>query len=191
MVLVALSLAACEANNAGYAPAQPIAYSHAVHAGALSIDCQYCHYSAERSRFAGIPPAQICMNCHGENLAVPDHPEIVRVREALESGTPIEWARVHRLPDHATFDHSAHVNADVACHTCHGPVESMGRLTQWAPLTMGWCVDCHRTSGSDVAGGVAERIAGGDANAPALSTPERTNDPTRANRLTDCAVCHH
>ena len=162
----------CEPNNQGYAPEQPIQYSHAVHAGAMKIPCQYCHYAAERSRYAGIPPAKVCLNCH--EVVKKDLPEIQKVREAVASGTPIEWVRVHRVPDHVYFDHSVHVNdnAKGAWQTCHGPVEEMGRVTQWAPLTMGWCIQCHRD------------------NSP-VPPGQQAGTPVRASPLTDCAVCHH
>jgi hypothetical protein len=170
VVLTALALGACEPTNQGYAPRQPIQYSHAVHAGALQIPCQYCHVGAERGRHAGIPAASTCLNCHKQVL--PDHEEVRKVKAAVDSGTPIAWARVHQLPDHAYFNHQAHVRADVACQTCHGPVESMGRLTQAEPLTMGWCLKCHR-EGAPARGG-----------SPAVQKAQY-------NRLTDCAVCHH
>ncbi len=166
-----LSLSACEPTNQGYAPEQPVKYSHAVHAGGLRIPCQYCHYAAERGRHAGIPPAATCMNCHKQVL--PDHPEIQKVKASLESGQPIEWVRIHQLPDHAYFDHRAHVRAGLACQACHGPVEQMGRVEQFAPLTMGWCIACHRQ--------------GSDRSGTALSSVPAA----QANRLTDCGVCHH
>ena len=173
---VALALAtACEPTNQGYAPRQPIVYSHAVHAGGLQIPCQYCHFGAERGRYAGIPPASVCMNCHDQ--VVPDHPEVAKVKQALDEGNPIAWVKVHRLPDHAFFDHSVHTSAGVDCQTCHGAVESMGLVRQEAPLTMGWCVDCHRDRGS--------------ADTTALATLANGGDPARHNRLTDCVVCHH
>jgi hypothetical protein len=165
-----VGLLACEPTNQGYAPAQPIQYSHAVHAGAMQIPCQYCHTGAERGRFAGIPPASVCLNCHKQVL--PDHPEIRKVRAAVDEGQPIAWVRVHNLPDFAYFNHSAHVRAEIACQTCHGPVESMGRVTQFSPLTMGFCLDCHRKGTASFGRGSPVRAA-------------------QANRLTDCAVCHH
>lgn len=168
--LAALAAAGCEPTNQGYAPAQPVQYSHAVHAGANRIPCQYCHYGAERGRYAGIPPASVCMNCHKQVL--PDHPEIKKVRAAVDEGRPIRWVRVHSLPDFTYFNHSAHVRAGVTCQTCHGPVESMGRVRQEAPLTMGWCIQCHRQG----------------TPAGAAGTPVKA---AQANRLTDCAVCHH
>ena len=171
LLLGAGALVACEPTNQGYAPSQPVAYSHAVHAGTSGIDCQYCHFGADRSRYAGIPPASVCMNCHAQ--VKKDHPEVLKVAAAVEKGEDIPWVKVHYLPDHVHFDHSAHVNADgggVPCQTCHGPVESMGVVSQWAPLTMGWCVSCHREKSAPL----------GD---PAV--------PVRASPLTDCYVCHH
>jgi hypothetical protein len=163
--VVVTALGGCEPTNQGYTPEQPIKYSHAVHAGVMKIPCQYCHYTATRSRFAGIPPATICMNCHLQ--VQKDNPEVKKIITALETGEPIQWNRVHRVPDHVFFDHSVHVNSDVACQQCHGPVETMGRVTQWAPLTMGWCLECHRASDPSPSG------------------------TKRASPLTDCAVCHH
>lgn len=168
---LALPLGACEPTNQGYAPPQPIKYSHAVHAGGLRIPCLYCHYGAERGRHAGIPPASVCLNCHRQVL--PDHPEVRKVREAVEQQMPIEWNRIHQLPDHAYFSHQAHVRAAVVCQTCHGPVEQMGRVAQEAPLTMGWCLSCHRKG--------SQRAGAGFGAIPAA----------QANRLTDCGVCHH
>lgn len=184
--LLVLVLAACEPTNRGYSPNQPAVYSHAVHAGALKIPCQYCHYGAERGRNAGIPPAAICMNCHAQ--VQKDHPEVVKVKKALSEGRAIEWVRVHRLPDFVFFDHSIHVTKGVACQTCHGAVETMGRVTQESALTMGWCLDCHRRSWPKA----AERAAIAALNVPREEAfPPGTAPMTRANRLTDCAVCHH
>ncbi len=164
LAVSALGAFSCEPNNQGYAPDQPIKYSHAVHAGAMQIPCQYCHFSASRSRHAGIPPAQICMNCHSQ--VKKDDPEVKKIKAAIDSGQPIHWVRVHEVPDHVYFNHSAHVNNGVACEKCHGEVSQMGRVEQWAPLTMGWCLDCHR----------------GEPDSPAYD---------RGGALTDCATCHH
>ena len=168
-VVLVLFLAGCEPNNQGYAPEQPIKYSHAVHAGAMEVPCQYCHFAAERGRHAGIPPAEVCMNCHVQVL--PDHPEVVKVKQAIATGEAIRWVRVHKVPDHVYFNHSAHVNGGVECVTCHGDVAGMGRVEQFAPLTMGWCVGCHRDN--------TELPAGAD---PRLA---------QAGPLVDCTVCHH
>lgn len=190
VALAVLGAAACEPTNQGFAPTQPISYSHAVHAGGMRIPCQYCHFTAERGRFAGIPPAQICMNCHTQVLK--EHPEVVKVRMAIERDEPIRWVRVHKLPDFVFFQHEPHVAHGVACQTCHGPIETMGRVTQVAPLTMGWCLECHRRSWP----AVQERAAVAELNAPpkgpdGLPWPPGQAPMTRVNRLTDCAVCHH
>lgn len=135
------------ATNQGYAPIQPIAFSHAVHAGDRQIECLYCHAGAESSRHAGVPPASACMGCHAQVKA--DSPEVKKVAEAVGQDRPIEWIKVHRLPDHAYFNHSSHVVAGVKCQACHGPVETMVRVEQVERMTMGWCLECHRsTSGS-------------------------------------------
>ncbi len=141
-----------EAINIGrqhnYAPLQPIKFSHKIHAGNNRIDCEYCHYLAEQSKSSGIPPASLCLNCHvlvveGSNSG---KFEIAKISRAIESGTPIEWIRVHNLPDYVFFSHAQHVNiGKLACEECHGPVEEMTVIYQYSDLSMGWCLDCHRT----------------------------------------------
>ena len=155
----------------GYQPEQPIAYSHKIHAGDNEIDCNYCHSSARHSKTSGIPSANVCMNCHMmiDGSEVTDEagklkyggepsPEIAKIYAAIGwdaskrkyiegyEQTPIKWVRVHNLPDLAYFNHAQHVTAGgVECQTCHGPVEEMEEVYQYSELTMGWCVDCHRT----------------------------------------------
>jgi hypothetical protein len=204
ILLVAVSLLSAltryqlPGNNKGYRPVQPIAYSHRVHAGEMAIACLYCHPGAERSRRAGIPSANICMNCHqfvtASLGAVRDEERAAREenreprpvisselqllydalgldeqlrRDPARAEEPIEWIKVHNLPDFAAFDHRPHVTAGVACQRCHGPIESMDRVRQSEDLTMGWCVQCHRESGGT-------RIAG------------RPVDPSL-----DCVTCHY
>lgn len=181
-----------------YEPAQPIAYSHRLHAGELGIACLYCHYGAERSRHAGVPAASVCMNCHAfvtaplgavraEDEAARDQnreprrvvsPELRKLYDALgldddlrpdptREPHRIAWTRVHNLPDFVYFDHRPHVAAGVSCQTCHGPVESMERVRQVASLTMGWCVNCHRTVNREGVG----------------------DDAVQAS--TDCSACHY
>jgi nitrate reductase gamma subunit len=127
----------------GYAPQQPIAFSHQLHAGNNRIPCLYCHFAAETSRHAGIPPAGICMNCHSQlKLA---SAEVEKLKESVAQRRPLRWTRIHALPDFVYFSHSQHVRGGgLACQRCHGPVETMERVGQFAPLTMGWCLDCHR-----------------------------------------------
>jgi len=132
-------------NDRGYRPAQPIEFSHRLHAGETRIPCLYCHYGAIRGPHAGIPAASVCMNCHG--LLSKQTVEIEKLRESVLLQRPIPWVRVHNLPDFVHFDHSRHVRASVACESCHGPVERMVRVEQQMPLTMGWCLECHDRRG--------------------------------------------
>jgi len=127
----------------GYAPKQPIAYSHKLHAGQYKISCNYCHIGVNKGKSATIPAANICMNCHG--VIKKESPEIQKIYAAIESNRPIEWIRVHNLPDLAYFNHAQHVNVgNVQCTTCHGEIEKMEVVEQRSSLTMGWCIDCHR-----------------------------------------------
>lgn len=133
----------------GYAPAQPIAFSHALHAGQYEIACQYCHTGVEIGKSANIPSANICMNCHThiQNVGGKEgvSPEIQKIYNAVESNQPIEWVRVHNLPDLAYFNHAQHVAVGgIECQTCHGPIQEMEVVGQHSSLTMGWCIDCHR-----------------------------------------------
>ena len=171
-------------NQQGYEPVQPIRFSHRLHAGDLQMACLYCHSGAERSRSAGIPAANVCMNCHkfvsapfGSVRAEADaaqkekravrlivSPEIQKLYDAVgfvpnqppdprRSQVPIVWNRIHNLPDFVRFDHRPHVASGVACQTCHGPVETMERVSQVSDLSMGWCVNCHRDATLNGVGG--------------------------------------
>ncbi len=130
------------ASNQGYAPEQPIPFSHKLHAGDNKIQCLYCHSNADKSRHATVPSLNVCLNCH--TVVKTDSPYIQKIQKAFAEGKPIEWVRVHELPDHAYFPHKRHVAAGVACEVCHGDVAKMERVEQKAPLTMGWCMECHR-----------------------------------------------
>ncbi len=127
----------------GYAPKQPIAFSHKLHAGQYEIDCNYCHTGVNKSKSANIPSPNICMNCH--SAIKTESPEIQKIYAAIENDKPIEWVRIHNLPDLAYFNHAQHVKVGgVECQTCHGPIEEMEVVRQHSLLTMGWCIDCHR-----------------------------------------------
>lgn len=135
----------------GYAPTQPIAFSHKVHAGDFQIDCNYCHTGVRTGKSANIPSVNICLNCHSSIVKVTDatelSTEIQKIYDAKTNNTPIEWVRVHNLPDLAYFNHAQHYEVGgVECQTCHGPIEEMEVVRQHANLTMGWCIDCHRTT---------------------------------------------
>ncbi len=121
---------------------QPVPFSHQHHVGVLGFDCRYCHSTVEESPYAGMPSTKTCMNCHsqiwvGSEMLAP-------VRESYRTGQPLEWHKVHRLPHFVYFDHSIHVNKGIGCATCHGRVDQMRLMRQAAPLTMEWCLECHR-----------------------------------------------
>jgi len=160
----------------GYAPNQPIAFPHQIHAGDNKIPCLYCHYAARTSRHAGIPPASICMNCH--NLLEKQTVEIEKLEEAVQERRPIRWIKVHNLPDFVYFNHSQHVLSGVTCQRCHGAVEHMERVQQAAPLSMGWCLDCHREH-AHVATADFERAIHNFAQKP------------RPTAGLDCTSCHY
>ena len=127
----------------GYAPEQPIKFSHKLHAGQYQINCNYCHTGVYAGKGANVPSANICMNCH--NAIKRESPEIQKIYRALENNEPIQWVRVHNLPDLAYFNHSQHTNVGgLECKNCHGEIEKMEVVEQRSSLTMGWCIDCHR-----------------------------------------------
>lgn len=126
---------------------QPIAFPHDLHAGGNQMPCMFCHYSADRSVDAGIPPVQVCAGCHapaGGLLFRQDSPELPKLLQYWTEQKPIPWNRIYKLADHAHFPHMRHVNGGVECQECHGPVETMPQIVQWTSLRMGWCIDCHR-----------------------------------------------
>jgi hypothetical protein len=147
----------------GYAPVQPIWFSHEIHAGQNGIDCEYCHVDARESRHSGIPSLNVCMNCHNQVKigSVSGEKEIAKIYDYLgynpktmqydKPGKPIEWVKVHNLPDHVYFNHAQHVQAGkLECQECHGPVEKMNRLVEYSELSMGdFCLNCHREKGID------------------------------------------
>lgn len=137
--------------DVGYKPKQPVPYSHALHAGELKMDCRYCHVSVEQGAIAGVPPTQTCMNCHAQVKKGSE--QLKAVYESWNDGKgekSIEWVRIHKLPDFAFFNHSAHVafgvgqnRAAIGCETCHGRIDTMEVVRQVSPLSMAWCLDCH------------------------------------------------
>ena len=130
------------ATGVGVPPQQPIPFSHKHHVGDEGFDCRYCHTSVETSDFAGIPPTQTCMNCHSQIFA--NASVLEPIRASFQTGKPIEWVRVHNLPDFVYFNHSIHVQKGIGCVTCHGQVDEMPLLAKAQTLQMEWCLDCHR-----------------------------------------------
>ena len=198
----------------GYKPVQPIAFSHKIHSGENKIDCQYCHSSAKHSKHSGIPSVNVCMNCHMNIAEVAEgteveyngiilrkndlDKEIQKIYDAagwdaenLEytgETKPIKWIRIHNLPDHVNFVHAQHVTvAGIDCKQCHGPVEEMDEMYQYSPLTMGWCIDCHRETNVDLKGNpYYEKIH------KQLAEKYGTKEVTIAQLGgIECGKCHH
>ena len=128
--------------DVGYAPEQPVPYSHVFHVNELGLDCRYCHTNVEVSPHANIPATETCMNCHAQIQT--ESLKLLPVRESWATGNSVEWVKVNFLPDYVHFNHAAHVNNGVGCETCHGRVDQMEVVYQAEPLSMGWCLECHR-----------------------------------------------
>lgn len=179
----------------GYQPTQPIAFSHELHAGQYEIDCQYCHTGVRKSKSANIPSPNICMNCHTQVKT--ESPEIKKIYDAIDYDTktktygtdtkPIEWVRIHNLPDLAYFNHSQHVNvAELECQTCHGPIEEMEVVYQYSSLTMGWCINCHRETDVNAKGNeYYDKLV--------KLHSEQSKEPMKVEDIggLECAKCHY
>jgi hypothetical protein len=167
---------------------QPIQFSHERHVAGNGIDCRYCHTSVEDSSFAGIPPTKTCMNCHAEIFS--NSPFLAPVRDSFTSGKPIEWTRVHDLPDFVYFNHSIHVNKGVGCTTCHGQVDRMPLMRQEASLQMEWCLNCHRNPEEYVR--PREAVFSVDYQPPANQSElgARLVAQYEIQKLTSCSTCH-
>ncbi len=135
-------------SRVGYAPVQPVPYSHELHVGQLGLDCRYCHSNVDKSGYANLPTAQTCMNCH--NQVRPDSPLLEPIRRSYETGEPVPWVKIHDLPDFAYFNHAVHVNRGVSCVECHGKINEMEVVEHAQSLSMGFCLDCHRAPESRV-----------------------------------------
>jgi hypothetical protein len=171
---------------------QPVPFSHAHHVGDVGIDCRYCHTSVETSAFAGIPPTSTCMNCHSELWN--DSPMLEPVRASYRQGTPLEWTRVHDLPDFVYFNHGIHVSKGVACASCHGDVSKMPLMWRENTLHMQWCLDCHRDPGPHLRS--AELVFDPKLTPPpldddhAIAASEDLVSLNNVRSRTDCYVCH-
>ena len=170
---------------------QPVQFSHAHHVGGMGIDCRYCHTSVEESSFANIPPTKTCMNCHSQIWA--QAPILEPVRASFRDNTPLKWTRVHDLPDFVYFNHAIHVKQGVGCATCHGPIDKMPLVYQYAPLTMQWCLDCHRDPGQfirprDQVFNMAWERPSDDPELGARLVEE--HNIASVEQLTSCSTCH-
>lgn len=179
------------ATDVGYQPKQPVPYSHALHAGQMGMDCRYCHTTVEKSAHASIPPTATCMNCHA--IVFPESDKLRPVREAWRTGEPVEWVRIHDLPDYAYFNHSAHVNRGVGCVSCHGRIDRMEVVYQEKPLSMNWCLDCHRQPENYLR--PLDKItdmnwSAADEGKDQLTVGREIKNKYNINPSTDCSTCH-
>lgn len=178
------------ATEVGVVREQPVPFSHEHHVGDIGLDCRYCHTSVEQSAFAGIPATSVCMNCHSQLFA--DSPILEPVRESYRSGAPLEWTRVHDLPDFVYFNHSMHIHKGVACVTCHGKVNEMPLMGREHSLHMQWCLDCHRNPEQSI-GSPSDVFTAGLASphSSTLSSGDATSLPLqKVDSETSCYTCH-
>jgi hypothetical protein len=175
-------------------PVQPIFFSHRRHAGIYEVECLYCHSNTDKLPIAPMPAVELCLGCHRVVKAAST--EIQRLRGYQQSGEPIPWERIYKLADFVQFNHGRHVRAEVDCEECHGKVEETDVLYQWSPLTMGWCLGCHREPGED-----EEKLAAAARNAERFGEPDRESHGLYPKSIDswygvtkgpiDCAACHY
>jgi len=174
--------------DVGYMPKQPVPYSHALHAGELGIDCRYCHTTVERAAFAALPPTEICMNCHKSVRT--ESRNLLLVRESAATGEAIRWVKVHDLPDYVYFNHSAHVTRGVGCVSCHGRIDQMPEVYQVKPLSMSWCLECHRAPERNLRPPSEVTNMTWKAPEDAVVYGRRLRQRYAINPPTDCSTCH-
>ncbi|NDW03386.1 cytochrome c3 family protein [Jiella pacifica] len=169
---------------------QPVPFSHRHHAGELGLDCRYCHTQVEKAAFAGVPPTETCMTCHSQLWTNAEM--LAPVRVSLATNTPIHWQRVHDLADYVYFDHSVHVTNGIGCSSCHGDVADMPLIAKAEPLSMSWCLDCHRDPAknlrpeSEIFDTAWQKPADQEEKGATLLK----HYGIRPDHLTDCSVCH-
>jgi len=172
----------------GYMPEQPVPYSHALHVGELGIDCRYCHTNVEVAAAATIPPTATCMNCHASIRT--DAPSLIPIRESFATGEPVEWLKVHNIGDFVYFNHSAHVTRGVGCVSCHGRVDQMEEVWQAEPISMGWCLDCHRNPEKHLRPVEFVTSMDYEPSEDQLTLGRRLAEENQINPSTDCSTCH-
>lgn len=185
--------------DVGYQPKQPVPFSHAIHAGNLKMDCRYCHNTVDKAAYAAVPATATCVKCHAGsdgNGAVPtvsihsQSPKLLPIRESASSGRSVPWAKVHDLPDYAYFNHSAHVTRGVSCVSCHGRVDKMDEVVQVAPLSMSWCLDCHRNPTPHLRPPEEVTSLAWVSEEPAEVLGARIKDQLHIQSKTNCSTCH-
>jgi hypothetical protein len=177
----------------GYQPVQPVAFSHNIHVDQLGMDCRYCHSHVEKSWYSNVPASGTCINCHGPQKGniLGDSPKLQRVRESAETGRPIPWVQVHKVPDYVYFNHSVHVNRGISCVHCHGEINKMEEVYHAKPLSMTFCLDCHRNPAPNLRpiDKVTDLAWDPHQNLPANWFEKAARD-WKINASQDCSVCH-
>ena len=181
--------------DVGYRPEQPVPYSHKLHVDDLGLDCRYCHNGVEKSWYSNIPAASTFMNCHSQVLK--DDPRLALVRESAETGQPIPWVQIHRVPDYVYFNHSVHVNRGISCVECHGQINQMDEAYHAQPLSMAFCLDCHRNPAAKLRplDKITDLNWKWSDNPTANAEQQRLNgqkmlDDWRVQKLQSCSACH-
>ena len=177
-----------QALTVGYQPKQPVPYSHALHVGKLGMDCRYCHIGVDKGAQATIPATETCMACH-KSIAV-TRPSLDPIRNNFRTGEPIEWVRIHKVPDYAYFNHSAHVTRGVGCVECHGRIDQMEVVSQVAPLNMGWCLDCHRNPEPHLRPKELVTLMDWQPKEDRVELGKKLRKEYNLNPSTDCSTCH-
>ncbi len=174
--------------DVGYQPEQPVAYSHKLHAGDLGINCLYCHATVDRAPVAVVPPTETCLNCH--RVVKQNSPLLASIRESASSNRPMAWVRVHNLPGFSYFDHRPHLRAGVGCASCHGRIDKMDVVAQSQPLSMSWCLDCHRNPDPHLR--PSHEVTNMDWSPPKdqLQSAALIKKAKKLNPPLDCAACH-
>ncbi len=177
-----------EYTDVGYRPVQPVPYSHRLHAGELGLDCRYCHTGVERSAVAGVPPTQTCMNCH--TLVKTDSKKLAPIRESWAEKKPMQWVRIHNVPDYAYFNHSAHIRAGVGCESCHGNIAEMEVVELKKSLSMGWCLSCHRDPAPHIRPASEVTVMGWTPPPDQLERAQKIINEKKINPPIVCSGCH-
>ncbi|RME94896.1 MAG: cytochrome C [Verrucomicrobia bacterium] len=174
----------------GYQPIQPVAFSHSIHVDQIGLDCRYCHNGVEKSWYSNIPASSLCMNCHNQILK--DDPRLALVRESALSGKPIPWVQVHKLPDYVRFNHAVHINRGISCVHCHGRVDQMDEVRHAQPLSMSFCLECHRQPETKIR--PLDKVTDLAWQAPdqtaQMALGRRLVEEWNVQKMEDCSTCH-
>ena len=174
----------------GYQPIQPVPFSHATHAGQLGVDCRYCHTGVEKSWFSNIPASSTCMNCHSQVLK--DDPRLELVRESAATGKPIPWVQIHKVPGFVYFNHSVHVNRGISCVECHGRIDQMDEVYHAQPLSMSFCLNCHRNPETKLrpTDKITDLAWHPESEAQQIDFGKRAMQDWKVESLQNCSACH-